>query len=91
MGEPSLDHRLPPCAGLAIIVDGPGSRFSPSGRREILRGVIHGALVLVAGGGILYRVFQDIAPSVRVRRHWAPALRTTLGFIVGRVGEKLPG
>jgi len=48
-----------------------------------------GALMLVAGGGILYLVFQDIAPLVRMKRHWAPALGGTLGFIVGMVAEKL--
>lgn len=50
-----------------------------------------GALMLVAGGGILYLVFQDIAPLVRMKRHWAPTLGATLGFIVGMVGEKLLG
>ena len=50
-----------------------------------------GALMLVAGGGILYLVFQDIAPLVRMKRHWAPALGATLGFIVGMVAEKLLG
>jgi len=54
------------------------------------RGAV-GALMLVAGGGILYFVFQDIAPLVRMKRHRAPALGATLGFIVGMVGEKLLG
>ena len=54
-------------------------------------GGVVGALMLVAAGGILYLVFQDIAPLVRMRRHWAPALGATLGFIVGMVGEKLLG
>jgi len=48
-----------------------------------------GALMLVAGGGILYLVFQDIAPLARMRRRWAPALGATLGFVVGMVAEKL--
>ncbi|MBN1857757.1 divalent cation transporter [Candidatus Bipolaricaulota bacterium] len=50
-----------------------------------------GALMLVAGGGILYLVFQDIAPLAKMKRHWTPALGATLGFIVGVVGEKLLG
>jgi len=54
------------------------------------RGAV-GALMLVAGGGILYLVFQDIAPRVRMKRHWAPALGATLGFIVGMIGETLLG
>ena len=50
-----------------------------------------GALMLVAGGGILYLIFQDIAPLARMKRHWAPPLGATLGFIVGMVAEKLLG
>jgi len=52
---------------------------------------IVGGMMLTAGGGILYLVFQDIAPLVRMKRHWAPALGATLGFIVGMVGERLLG
>ncbi len=52
---------------------------------------IVGGIMLAAGGGILYLVFQDIAPRVRMKRHWAPALGATLGFIVGMVGERLLG
>ena len=48
-----------------------------------------GALMLFAGGGILYLVFQDIAPLARMKRHWAPPLGATLGFVVGMVAEKL--
>jgi len=48
-----------------------------------------GGLMLVAGGGILYLIFQDIAPLARMKRHWAPPLGATLGFIVGMVAEKL--
>jgi ZIP family zinc transporter len=52
---------------------------------------IVGGIMLTAGGGILYLVFQDIAPLIRMKRHWAPALGATLGFIVGMVGERLLG
>ncbi len=70
---------LGPVAGLL------GYYFLQSAREAV------GALMLVAGGGILYLVFQDIAPLVRMKRHWAPALGATFGFIVGMVGEKLLG
>jgi len=50
-----------------------------------------GALMLIAAGGILYLVFQDIAPLAKMKKHWTPALGATLGFIVGMVGEKLLG
>ncbi|ULQ46023.1 hypothetical protein JN531_013040 [Flagellatimonas centrodinii] len=42
-----------------------------------------------AGGGILYLIFQDIAPKVPMRRHWAPALGAVAGFAVGMMGKVL--
>lgn len=48
-------------------------------------------IMVFAGGGILYLVFQDIAPQARLRRHWLPPLGAVLGFIVGMLGEKLIG
>jgi ZIP family zinc transporter len=44
-----------------------------------------------AGGGILYLVFQDIAPQSTMRRHWTPPLGAVLGFIVGMLGKQLLG
>jgi len=44
-----------------------------------------------AAGGILYLVFQDIAPQSTMRRHWAPPLGAVLGFIVGMLGKQLIG
>lgn len=44
-----------------------------------------------AGGGILYLVFQDIAPRAANRRHWTPALGAVLGFLCGMLGHKLLG
>ena len=49
------------------------------------------ALMLVSAGGILYLIFQDIAPQVRMKRHWSPPLGATLGFLLGMIGEKLLG
>jgi len=44
-----------------------------------------------AGGGILYLVFQDIAPQAPMRRHWAPPLGAVMGFMVGMIGKQLLG
>ena len=49
------------------------------------------SLMLFAAGGILYLMFQDIAPMIKYRRHWAPALGAALGFLLGMVGVKLLG
>ena len=47
------------------------------------------AIMLFAAGGILYSVFQDIAPQAQLKKHWAPALGALLGFMLGIVGHML--
>ena len=49
--------------------------------------VVTGATMMFASGGILYLVFQDIAPQAKLSRHWAPPLGAVLGFALGLVGE----
>lgn len=50
---------------------------------------VTGFLMVFAGGGILYLIFQDIAPNVKLKRTWIPALGANLGFLIGMIGEKL--
>lgn len=51
--------------------------------------VLLGVTMLFASGGILYLIFQDIAPQSRMRRHWAPPLGAVLGFCLGMLGNNL--
>ena len=46
------------------------------------RPVLLGSLMLMASGGILYLIFQDIAPQSRLDRHWGPPLGAVLGFCI---------
>ncbi|TQV70207.1 divalent cation transporter [Exilibacterium tricleocarpae] len=46
-----------------------------------------GAIMLVASGGILYLIFQDIAPQARLKRHWAPPLGAVCGFGLAMFGQ----
>jgi zinc transporter, ZIP family len=46
-----------------------------------------GITMLLAAGGILYLVFQDIAPQAKLSRHWGPPLGAVLGFALGLVAE----
>jgi ZIP family zinc transporter len=46
-------------------------------------------IMVFASGGILYLIFQDIAPKAHMRWHWTPPLGAVLGFIVGMIGKKL--
>ncbi|MEH6468215.1 MAG: divalent cation transporter [Porticoccus sp.] len=50
---------------------------------------IIGAVMLFASGGILYLIFQDIAPQSRLSKHWAPPLGAVLGFCVALFSEML--
>ncbi|TQD40722.1 ZIP family metal transporter [Haloflavibacter putidus] len=49
------------------------------------------SLMLFASGGILYLIFEDIAPQAKLEQSWLPALGANLGFLIGIVGEKLIG
>jgi len=48
-----------------------------------------GAVMLFSAGGILYLLFQDIAPQSRLNRHWAPTLGAVVGFCLGMLGNLL--
>jgi len=50
---------------------------------------IIGAVMLFASGGILYSIFQDIAPQVKLEKHWAPPMGAVLGFTLGMLGLML--
>jgi ZIP family zinc transporter len=69
---------------------GPAAALSGYFFLQDLPGITAGIMVF-AGGGILYLVFQDIAPQAKYRRHWTPPLGAVLGFIVGMLGQKLLG
>jgi zinc transporter, ZIP family len=47
--------------------------------------------MLLSSGGLLYLVFQDIAPQAQLRRHWFPALGAVCGFGVALAGQLLFG
>lgn len=55
------------------------------------RDTLLGGIMLFSAGGILYLIFQDIAPQSRLERHWGPALGAVLGFAVGLLGQQLIG
>jgi ZIP family zinc transporter len=48
-----------------------------------------GALMLFASAGILYLVFQDIAPESKIKNRGMPALGAIAGFLLGLVGYML--
>jgi ZIP family zinc transporter len=52
-------------------------------------GNIIGAVMMLSSGGILYLMFQDIAPQVRLENTWLPPLGAVLGFMLGLAGDLL--
>lgn len=40
------------------------------------------AMMLFASGGILYLIFQDIAPQARLNNHWMPPLGAVIGYCI---------
>jgi ZIP family zinc transporter len=48
-------------------------------------------ILLYAGGGILYLIFQDIAPLAKNNNEWIPATGASFGFLIGMIGEKVLG
>jgi zinc transporter, ZIP family len=44
------------------------------------------AIMLFASGGILYSIFQDIAPQVKLEKHWFPPMGAVFGFLFGMLG-----
>lgn len=61
---------------------GAGGYFLLSDAPQVVSG-----LMLFAAGGILYLIFQDIAPQAKLKKHWAPALGALAGFLLGVVGK----
>ena len=55
------------------------------------REALTATLMAFAGGGLLYLLFQDIAPKSIMRRHWTPPLGAVLGFALGMLGKQLLG
>jgi ZIP family zinc transporter len=52
-------------------------------------GAVTAGMMNFAAGGILYLVFQDIAPASRMGASRTPAFGAVLGFVVGIVGTML--
>jgi len=50
---------------------------------------ILGIIMLCSSGGILYLLFQDIAPQARLENNWAPPLGAVLGFCLALFSEML--
>lgn len=55
-----------------------------SGQEAIL-----GAIMLFSSGGIIYLIFQDIAPQSRLEKHWAPPIGAVFGFCLALFSEML--
>jgi len=53
--------------------------------------MVIGALMLFSSSGVIYLIFQDIAPLSRIKKNWIPALGACFGFLIGMIGLKMLG
>lgn len=51
--------------------------------------ILLASFLLFCSGGILYLIFQDIAPNAHIRREGVPAIGAISGFLLGMVGTML--
>jgi ZIP family zinc transporter len=51
--------------------------------------IVIGGIMLFAAGGILYLIFQDIAPQSSLQHHWGPPLGAVCGFSLGLLCNNL--
>lgn len=63
---------------------GLGGYYALGDRPEVL-----GSILLIASGGILYLIFQDIAPQIALRKHRAPPLAAVAGFSLAMLSSML--
>jgi ZIP family zinc transporter len=55
------------------------------------RPITESGLMLFSSGGIVYLIFQDIAPTSKLKKSWISALGASLGFMVGMIGVEALG
>ncbi|MFT2092250.1 ZIP family metal transporter [Paraglaciecola sp. 2405UD69-4] len=79
IGAFTLMALLGPIAGIT-------GYFVLSDSPQIISGIM-----LFAAGGILYIIFQDIAPQTTLKKHWAPPLGAVAGFLLGVLGQASVG
>ncbi|MCK0150568.1 divalent cation transporter [Marivita sp. S6314] len=46
-----------------------------------------GGIMLFSAGGILYLIFEDVAPQVPLQQAWGPPMGAVLGFMLGLAGH----
>lgn len=44
-------------------------------------------IMIFSAAGIIYLIFQDIAPKSKVKHRWTPALGAVVGFFMGLIGH----
>lgn len=79
VGAFTLMAFLGPVAGLI-------GYFFLAGFADLVSGIM-----VFAAGGILYIIFQDIAPQAKLKNHWAPPLGAVGGFLLGVIGHMMVG
>lgn len=86
----SLNHSTIKSLKLLFILSFVGLFFSLSGYFFLEDKIqITSSMMLFSGGGIMYIIFQDIAPLFEYKKRRLIALGVNFGFIIGMLGEVL--
>jgi ZIP family zinc transporter len=72
--------------GMALL--GPAAGLSGHFFLRDMESLVSG-IELIAAGGILYLVIQDIAPQAKLENHWLPNLGAVAGFLLGMIGHMM--
>jgi len=85
-----LNHSTKKSLKLMFILSFVGLFFSLSGYFFLDERIeITSSLMLFSAGGIMYIIFQDIAPLLQYKKRRLIALGVNFGFIVGMLGEAI--
>lgn len=47
------------------------------------------SVMIYASGGIIYLIFQDIAPMCKMKKNWIPSIGASVGFMIGMISHKI--
>ena len=88
----------PEAGRTGLLIYGPDGMRVALKRQEVIAALIGlygldgmpevlGAVMLFSAGGILYLIFEDVAPQVPLQHAWAPPMGAVLGFMLGLAGH----
>ncbi|HAG95024.1 MAG: divalent cation transporter [Pseudomonadales bacterium] len=90
--KPDASHRPGAVLGLLFLVSFLGPVAAATGYFLLQdHPNVTASIMAFAGGGILYLLFEDIAPQTTMKNYWLPPMGAVFGFLGGMIGNMLIG